>query len=336
MNSTLTDMRTSYAGVRALVFGASGFIGRSVVQALADCGALVFPVVRSQASASQVAEECPAACEIACCDVRNESSVRGLFASVNPAITFNLAGYGVDPAERDTEIAYGINANAPQLLCEAAHIYSDDEWPGQQFVHVGSALEYGTTSGDLNEQCAPQPTTLYGSSKLEGTLNVVEFAKSNKMHACTARLFMVYGPGELSHRLLPSLLRISRTGETLDLSTGLQRRDFTYIDDAAESLLRLGASDAPPGEIVNAATGKLTSIREFAGTAARILGISAEQLRFGALPQRHEEMSHEPVNIQRLQRLTSYVPSIGPAEGIRRTALLAHSGKRRVDESISC
>jgi nucleoside-diphosphate-sugar epimerase len=313
------DFRTTYAGARALVFGASGFVGRRVAQALSQCGAVVYPVVRSRSAAASLAPADPSVCEVPGFDLRDEPGVRALFERIRPAITFNLAGYGINPDERDEETAHEINAVVPMTIARAAHSYSDQTWSGQQMIHAGSALEYGTTQGDLAEDSLPQPSTLYGRSKLEGTRNLASFASSTGLRASTARLFMVYGPGERQSRLLPSLIRVARTGEALDLTDGMQRRDFTYLDDAVEGLLRLGVSAASPGEVINVATGKLTSVREFAEIAAKLLRISPELLRFGALPRRSEEMCHENVNVVHLRRHTSWIPSISPTEGISRT-----------------
>ena len=313
MDSDATDLLAPYRGVRVLVPGASGFIGRRVVQALVKAGAVVYAVVRSPSAA---VPDSPSVSHL-CCDLRDEAGLRTIFADVRPSMIFNLAGYGVDPAERDEAIANAVNAIAPATLCKLASEYSDGTWHGQRLVHVGSALEYGNAGGDLVETCTPRPTTLYGRSKLDGTLGVAAGAAGTNLRACTARLFTVYGPGERPHRLLPSLLRAAGTGEILELSDGVQRRDFTSLDDVVHGLLCLGISNAEPGEVVNLATGRLTSVREFVLAAARILGIAEEQLRFGALPRRSEEMWHEPVNVVRLGQLISWIPHTTPAAGIR-------------------
>ena len=312
MNSDATDLLSGYRGIRVLVPGASGFIGRRVVQAFVKAGAVVYAVVRSRTA---VVPNEPSVTKL-CCDLRDEAGLRRIFADVRPSVIFNLAGYGVDPAERDEAIAYAVNAVAPATLCKLASEYSDGTWHGQRLVHAGSALEYGHAGGDLVEACTPRPTTLYGRSKLDGSLAVAAAAVCANLRACTARLFTVYGPGERPHRLLPSLLRAAGTGETLDLSDGVQRRDFTWVDDVVDGLLRLGMSNAEPGEVVNVATGKLTSVREFVLAAAEVLGIAEEQLRFGVLPTRSEEMWHDPVSVVRLHQLTSWIPHTTPTEGI--------------------
>jgi nucleoside-diphosphate-sugar epimerase len=91
------------------------------------------------------------------------------------------------------------------------------------------------------------------------------------------------------------------------------------VEDVAEGLLRLGLSEAMPGEVVNLATGKLTSVRAFAETAADVLQISAQRLHFGALPTRSAEMAHAPVAIGRLRELVDWTPPTEIKQGIRRT-----------------
>jgi nucleoside-diphosphate-sugar epimerase len=105
----------------------------------------------------------------------------------------------------------------------------------------------------------------------------------------------------------------------LELTSGTQLRDFTYMEDVADGLLRLGLSQAEPGWIVNLATGRLTTVRSFAETAAQILDTPMEHLKFGAIPTRAEEMRHNLVSVERFRRITGTVPFTGIAEGIRRT-----------------
>jgi nucleoside-diphosphate-sugar epimerase len=72
--------------------------------------------------------------------------------------------------------------------------------------------------------------------------------------------------------------------------------------------------------VVNVVTGELTTVRSFAQTAARVLGISPTRLLFGALPVRYEEeMQHGPISNLKLKELTGWAPSIAIEEGIRRT-----------------
>ena len=304
------DVLRPYEGRVTLVTGARGFIGRHVVQALQAAGANVVSVHRTQPRVGGYGT------------VVSDLSMRGyaesLVATYRPAIVFNLAGYGVDPAQRDERLATCINAELVSELAAACAAHGDVTWPGQQLVHAGSALEYGTAPGDLSEGTAPQPTTLYGITKLAGTIALQSAVAAGHLRGITARLFTVYGSGEAPHRLLPSLMATARTRTPLALTSGGQRRDFTWVGDVIEGMLRLGSTRVAPAT-VNLATGTLESVRGFVMRAAAVIGIPDSLLRFGEVATRGEEMAHDDVNIARLQRLLDWQPRCSIEDGVRAT-----------------
>jgi UDP-glucose 4-epimerase len=308
-----------YQGVRVAVLGASGFIGRWVVRLLGERKADLDLVVQDLAIAEEVFKDYQIQGRVHELELADFPAVREFISAIRPRILFNLAGYGVRKAERDENVAFQINARLVGFLCEAMEKVRDRNWPGRDLVHVGSALEYGQMGGDLAEDSIPNPLTLYGRSKLEGTILLKHRCRGLGVRGLTARLFMVYGPGEHPGRLLPSLLDTARTGIPLKLTSGVQKRDFTYVEDVAEGLLRLGLTEAEPGEVVNLATGKLTSVRQFVKIAAKEMMIPLENLIFDAIPTEWPEMEHLPVSIDRLRRLAAWVPGTDVAEGIRKT-----------------
>jgi nucleoside-diphosphate-sugar epimerase len=286
-----------------------------VVRALHAAGAEVVQVTRAGGtSPPETARVTSVAVDLARPEVARE-----LLRRFRPAITFNLAGHGVDPAERDAGEAEAINIALPQALAAEAVASQDGAWPGQQLVHAGSALEYGTATGNLHESTTEAPDTLYGTTKLEGTRAVTAAMRDHGLRAVVTRLFTVYGPGEHSTRLLPTLLRARTHDHPIPLTAGTQRRDFTHVGDVVEAMLRLGTLAAPAVGIVNVATGELTSVRDFALRAAGVLGIAPARLEFGALPTRREEMAHDPVAVARLVTLVGWRPSTTIEAGVANT-----------------
>ncbi len=302
-----------------MVLGASGFIGRWVSRLICRTGARPYLVARDVQSAKRVFSDYEISGEIIEADLCRPDSISELIARIKPDVVFNLAGYGVDRSERYEKMAYRINADLVEATCKAMALNRNSTWPGQRIVHVGSALEYGEIGGNLAEDSAANPTTLYGKSKLAGTNLLTGRCRELGVKGITARLFTVYGPGEHNGRLLPSLLKAGCDGTHLPLTAGEQRRDFTYVEDVAEGLLRLAVAESQPGEVVNLATGKLTTVRAFIETAASILNIPENKLQFGAIPTRVEEMQHAPVTVDRLRRLTDWTPEPEIAEGIQLT-----------------
>lgn len=305
--------------VRVFVTGAAGFIGRWIASRLSRTGARLTLGVRDAAAAKPIFARWGVQGVTVEIDLARPGTAGELVEAYDPQVIFNLAGYGVDRSEEDSELGTRINTELVCELADAVKLTNPGDWSGQRFVHVGSAFEYGWVGGDLSEDGPVEPIGWYGASKLKATQELVARTKREGLKSITARLFTVYGPGEHRGRLLPSLLEAARSEDPLSLTAGTQRRDFTYVEDVAEGLLRLATLDRCADPVVNLATGKLFSVRSFAEMASGVLGIGSQRLRFGAIPQRGEEMMHEPVSTQRLNRLISWIPSTKIEDGVRKT-----------------
>jgi nucleoside-diphosphate-sugar epimerase len=312
------DIGSAYRGSRALVLGASGFIGRWVARGLTRSQARLAVAVRDPAAFEGIAGRWNITADVFSLSALDELSVAGVVRDADPDIVFNLVGYGVDREESDSELMWRINRDFVRHAALA--LAQSPTSRERRFVHVGSALEYGLLEGVAMEERDAEPHTPYGKSKLEGTNALGDVARETGLQAVTARAFTVFGPGEHPGRLLPTLRRAAIDGTPVRLSSGAQRRDFCYVEDVAEGLLRLGVSTARPGEVVNLATGRLIPVREFAETAARVLGLQPEQLNFGAESIRNDEMRITGVDVRRLEAWTGWTPPKDLETALRRAA----------------
>lgn len=303
--------------------GATGFIGQRVVRALVQAGC---DVVATGRNAEQLAAvQRTYGVRGAVCDLGRDDEIVQLITGTRPDVTFNLAGYGVARTERDAATAAHMNSEMPGTLARIVESLPATTWSGQRLIHAGSALEYGSAGGNLTERGPALPSTLYGRTKLDGSRRVAAICERTGLRALTARLFTVYGPGERPERLLPSLIRAAKETGPVALTEGRQCRDFTFVDEVAEGLLRLASADAVPGEVVNVATGELTSVRAFTERAASVLGLASDRLQFGALPTRADEIAHDAVSIRRLRELTDWSPVLSIEAGVDRTHDELHS-----------
>lgn len=314
---------SSYREVRAVVTGATGFIGRWTARRLAEAGAHVFAFCRSAERAAETLPGFVKSARVREIDLTDADAVKTAIREIRPHVVFNLAGYGVDRTERAPDQYLRVNAEAVGHLLDALAAAPLPDWPGTRLLHAGTALEYGRASGDLTEDGPALPYEDYGRSKLMATEMLRRTARGRGITAITARFFTVYGPGEHAGRLLPTLLAARGGTAPVVLGPGTQVRDFTFVDDTVEGLLRLGESAALYGEIVNVATGRLSTVRAFVERAAAVLGIAPERLAFGAAPARAaDEMKHDPVAVGKLRDLIGWVPSLTIEDGVRMTAAL--------------
>lgn len=319
----------AYQGCRALVTGAGGFIGSWVAKTLAANQARVWMAGRSLEALSATTKKLTFDAHLLCVDLSEPGAFARAYQQVMPDITVNLAGYGVHRSARDSQMAKRMNADLVQEIADVIAAARRSEWMGLRLVHAGSGAEYGTVEGTLNEESPAHPTSLYARTKLAGAQKLAECIQRTGLRATTARLFIVYGPGEHAARLLPSILAAAKSGQDVPLTAGEQLRDFTYVEDVAEGLVRLGAAagDVPP--VVNLASGTQTSVREFAECAGQIAGVQAGRLQFGALPYRPDEVRQGRVDVSLLQQLVGWTPCGTVREGILKTVVFGSRSSER-------
>jgi nucleoside-diphosphate-sugar epimerase len=269
-----------------IVVGASGFVGRRLVARLIDRNYSVIAIVRRESAELQ---QSPLLTVFRAGELDEKflervsvyDQVRGIF---------NLAAYGVNPSDRDPALMQAVNVDmAAKLIHLAAKI-------GAVFIQTGSSAEYAATSiGSLvTEQAALESTKIYGASKAAGGIMSIATAHALNVPMRHMRLFNVYGPGEMSHRLIPTLRSCARGQTRVPLSDGFQQRDFIFVDDCVEGLLqafvRLSERAITGAKAVNLCTGHAITVRDFAKKVAERIGLSADQLGFGDIPLRPDDV----------------------------------------------
>ncbi|MBD3646560.1 MAG: NAD-dependent epimerase/dehydratase family protein, partial [Pseudomonadales bacterium] len=130
-------------------------------------------------------------------------------------------------------------------------------------------------------------------------------------------LFHVYGPDDNEQKFVPAIVRRCLAGESIDLTSGQQRRDFVYVDDVVEAICLIVESRLSEGyHHFDVGSGELTSIREFVEAINKTCG-GQGTLNFGALEARVGEPEYS-ADTSRL-RDVGWNPRTSLGEGLIRT-----------------
>lgn len=250
---------------RVLVTGGQGFLGKAVVKNLENRGIENFSISHSDY------------------DLRHPSDVDGAFSDVIPTHVIHLAaklgGIGVHLTD-SAEIVHDNTIMGLHMMRTATH------YGVKKFVNIGTSCSYpADAKTPLNEsqlwQGFPAEVTApYGVSKLLLMLQGQTMRKQTGFPAITVIPANVYGPGdtfdEKKSHVIPALIKEYHRAEEADgypmvWGTGNATREFIYVDDCAEAIVRAMLTYNSP-EPLNIGTGIETSIRilaHYIGQATR-------------------------------------------------------------------
>lgn len=155
----------------------------------------------------------------------NKNEVASYFAQTQPDYIINCAAYtAVDRAEDDRELCYAVNRDAVRNLAEAARGKA-------KIIHISTDYVFdGTKKFPLNELDTPNPTSIYGKSKLEGEQVLEEILPEN-MIIRTAWLYSSFG-----NNFVKTMIRLGKEKESLNVVSD-QIGTPTYAADLAGTIL---------------------------------------------------------------------------------------------------
>lgn len=248
---------------RALVTGATGFLGRHLLRELSARGVEAWSLGR-QLPASFAPTH-----HLALPDPADAAAIGDALRRAAPDAVFHLAGTatGALPAMYAANTLFGA-----ELLAAAAAQPS----PPRIFL-AGSAAEYGPlpeAALPVTEATPAQPRDGYGISKLAQTLHGLAAAERG-VGVVVGRLFNVIGSGMPTHLALGSfaaqLRRLGPQGGVLETGDLDVERDFVEADEAVRLMLDLVARPDVTG-VVNICAGRPTSLRALLDTLLRQVG----------------------------------------------------------------
>jgi nucleoside-diphosphate-sugar epimerase len=295
---------------RILITGGTGFLGANLVRALIDSGQRPHLLVRPDANRWRLSG-LEHMLDFHHADLLDFPSVRQTSAACRPEVIYHLAGYGVLPSQKDRARIFAGNVLATANLLAAL-----EDCDYRCLVHAGSSAEYGAKDGPLLESDPIQPSTDYGVAKACATL-LCQAEKHKGRRVAIVRVFTAFGPWETQPRLVPYLMECCRARRPPELSSGEQQRDFIFVEDVVDLLILAAAHPGAAGQIVHAATGKLTSVRKVAEMMIAAADVNITPI-FGALPRRAGEPDRWAASIERTTALVGWKPRFDVAAGLRR------------------
>lgn len=275
---------------RALVTGATGFIGKWLVEGLRERGVKVH-VFRG--------------------DITDQAIVEQEVAEAQPETVFHLAAYGTFGHEKDVQRMINVNVTGTYHLLSAAA-----ESGCKAFVFVASAKEYAPSRVPITEEVPLSPWDEYAVTKAAATFYCRLVAEKSDMAASVLRLSPVYGPGDSPNRFVLTAVRAAFDSTPFTISVGSLVRNFTYIDDIVEAFLAASVRLGETYEEFNIGSHEAHSFEDILAAIERVTGKKIARV---AAPYSGGGDDSWVLSNSKAQRLLGWQPRISLEEGMRRT-----------------
>jgi UDP-N-acetylglucosamine/UDP-N-acetyl-alpha-D-glucosaminouronate 4-epimerase len=192
----------------------------------------------------------------------------------------------------------------------------------RRVVYAGSSSAYGDQDSLAKREDMPtRPLSPYALQKLVGEQYMQLFTSLYGLETVTIRYFNVFGPRQDPSSPYSGVIALFVTallaGRPATITgDGGQTRDFTYVANIVDGVLKAAAAPGVAGEVINVATGREISINQLAATLGDILDVRTPALHVEA---RSGDVRHSLADITKARALLGYEPSIDLTEGLRRT-----------------
>jgi nucleoside-diphosphate-sugar epimerase len=300
--------------MRALVTGAEGFLGANLVRHLTCAGHEVIALSRPGGTLWRL-EEVETEMQTLELDLRDTVAIERVLVESKPQWVFHLATHGAYSWQTDVRTMIDVNVGATAALLAVARVIDV-----HAFVNVGSSSEYGLKTHAPHEDEWLEPNSHYAVTKAAGS-HLTALAAMDGLPAVTLRLYSIYGPWEDPGRLMPALVRSATQGECPVLVGPETARDFVYVDDCCDALLRAAQRGAPdcPGSILNIGSGTQTRLDELVEIAREALDVTALP-EWNTMEQRRWDTSVWVSDPHAASEHLGWKASITPAQGLVRMA----------------
>jgi nucleoside-diphosphate-sugar epimerase len=242
---------------RILLFGSTGFLGKSILDAISKDENEIFTLNRS------VLEEKSLSSFRA--DVLVPASYTDLIKQINPQVLITTAW-------ATTDGFWHSESNYDYML--ATIDLADFALSGNvdHFIGLGSSAELGNTIGfNSGERVEFKPTTEYGKSKAETGLRISKIAKSHGKNFSWLRIFQAYGRHERESRLIPLVIQSLLNGKKIEIQDASKVLDWIHSEDVAGAINFLLQKDVPD-HFLDVGTSEGTSVLKVVEMIATILG----------------------------------------------------------------
>lgn len=323
MNISINAYRDIFHDKHVLITGGLGFIGSNLARRLVDLGArptLVDSLVPEYGGNLANVRDFEDRVIVNIADVRDPHGMRVLVQKQD--YLFNLAGQTSHlDSMNDPFTDMEINCRAQLSILEACRLHN----PTISIVFASTRQIYGAPEYlPVDENHPLHPVDVNGINKMAGEAYHILYHQVYGIRTCALRLTNTYGPRmrvkDARQTFLGVWIKQVLLDQPFEVWGGEQKRDFTYVDDAVDALMRAAVDDQAAGRVFNLGGGRTVCLRELAEMLVAANG-GAGQFDVCSFPdeRRRIDVGDYYADDRLIRDTLGWQPTVPIEEGLRRT-----------------
>lgn len=298
---------------RLLITGGAGLIGRNLIKKLGSKFEItIFDNLSN--TPKWHTEELSSNINLVIGDVRNFDDIDRSMHNIDTVVHLAASGSVVESVVLP-KLNFDNNVMGTFNVLEAAKKH---EVKKLVFASTGGAL-IGDVTPPVNEESLPKPISPYGASKLCGEAYCNAYAKAYGINTVALRFANVFGPYSAHKRgAVTAFIKAIMKNEPITIyGNGEASRDFLYVEDLCDGIIRSIDSELNPGEVLHLASGVETTILELVEQLLTIAGVSDHPIQF--LDTRPAEVIRNFAKYDKALEKIGFSPKWTLAEGLKAT-----------------
>ena len=264
---------------KILITGITGFLGSQLGEDLINKGNIVYGIKRNNSSL----ERCKTFAEKVIWVNIEDDNWKQMVLSYKPDIFLHSAWEGVGAVDRDNWQVQLKNIDLTLALLDIAKTVKVEK-----FIGFGSQAEYGFFSGKIDENHPVIPVSAYGLAKNVISQLIKCYCEQNNINWYWLRLFSFFGEKEAENWFIPSVIKNIYNNKPMDMTPGLQRYAYMYVNDLSNIVGRI-INSSIKSNIYNLSSNEAFELKTIVEKIIKIVNPSNPQINFGVLPYRDNQ-----------------------------------------------
>jgi dTDP-glucose 4,6-dehydratase/UDP-glucose 4-epimerase len=322
-NPTVPSNYDVFAGADVLITGGLGFIGSALARSLVDLGAkvtLVDSLIPEYGGNPFNIHDIRGRVTVDLTDVRDVAATSSLIKKRQ--FLFNLAGQTSHlDSMTDPVTDLNINAAAQLHILEACRLHNRD----LKIVFASTRQVYGRPEYlPVDEKHPINPIDVNGINKLAGEWYHLLYNDVYRIRACALRLTNTYGPGMRVRDARQTFLgiwirRLIDKNPIQIFGDGKQTRDFNFVSDVVDALLRAAASNDSNGKVFNLGHSEHVSLNELAALLVKLNGSGNYELVPFPDDRKTIDIGDYYADFRKIEKSLGWTPKVNLEQGLKET-----------------